>query len=470
MTTDASQPSQTDHDRSEYRRELVAWLRRRFRGLCLACITVSVVMLAWQIASGRGALGATGWVLGAGVAAAFLVASRRVANRRQLVHSASLMILLLGSISLVVQIAVAVGTGEVPRNMLLAIFFWHLAACLFLPWTPRESLRPVIPLLVVWAIAVLAQESGADVVSRVLTLLFSPGVFIPGLAICSWRLKRHSRTFRLRMVDRQFTSMRREFSRARTIHESVFPDVYDDGFVRFDYAYAPMRELGGDYVHVHVGAEGLLHLTLLDVTGHGLAAALTVNRIAGELERLRAESPRLDPDESLRLLNRYVHLTLSRHSIYATALCLTIDPYLGRVTWASGGHPPALLRRGTGAVVPMRSTAAMLGALGDEEFSVQCQREDLVPGDVIVAYTDGVAEARDRRGRQFGLDRVHDLMRRQPAPRNWPQFVSSMVRKHSGGRSDDDVLVACVSLAALRPDNAAPGGDGDGRAGDGAGP
>ena len=62
-----------------------------------------------------------------------------------------------------------------------------------------------------------------------------------------------------------------------------FPAEYDDGFVRFEYRYTPMRELGGDFVHLHVAASGIVHVVLLDVTGHGLAAALTVNRLYGEL-------------------------------------------------------------------------------------------------------------------------------------------------------------------------------------------
>ena len=210
-------------------------------------------------------------------------------------------------------------------------------------------------------------------------------------------------------------------------------------------------ELGGDFLHVHVGPEGLVHLTLIDVTGHGLAAALTVNRLYGELERIRGEGPRSEPGDVLTLLNRYVYLTMARHNIYATAVALTLDPYLGEVRWASAGHPPAMLRGINGVVRHLGSTAMVLGALDDDDFEAAEQRLELSPGDVIVAYTDGAIEARDRRGHQFGIDRLGDLLHSRPAPSNWPQFISSSVDQHTIGRVEDDVLVAALTYAALRP-------------------
>jgi serine phosphatase RsbU (regulator of sigma subunit) len=244
--------------------------------------------------------------------------------------------------------------------------------------------------------------------------------------------------------------MRREFSRARTIHESMFPAPYDDGHVRFQYTYAPMRELGGDYIHLHVGAEGLVHLTLLDVTGHGLAAALTVNRLYGELERIRAESPRAEPGEVLTLLNRYISLTMVRHNIYATAACVTLDPYLDELRWASAGHPPGYLRGVNGVIRDLPATTVVLGAFDHETFQAQQQKIELSPDDTLVLFTDGVFESRDRLGRQFGLKRVRELMALQPPPRHWPRFIAAAVDRYNGGQNEDDILVASLTYCASR--------------------
>lgn len=325
-----------------------------------------------------------------------------------------------------------------------------MTACLFLPWRPVESLRATVPLLVVWAAATLLLPSDSNLMERVLKVAFSPGILLPGLAIGAVRLQRHRQRFRATMVGRHFMTMRRELSQARALHESMFPRPHDDGFVRFEYSYAPARELGGDFVHLHVGGDGTLHLALIDVTGHGLSAALTVSRLYGELERIRAESPNADPDEVLRLVNHYIHLTMLRHGIFATAIALMIDPYAGKLRWANAGHPPGYRRTVNGTVDALASQSVLLGALPSGEFEITCGELDLAPGDVVLLYTDGVMEARGRDGSMFGLAKLRELLQRHPAPQHWPQFVAAQVGKFSGGRSSDDVLVASVAMMKIR--------------------
>ncbi len=130
---------------------------------------------------------------------------------------------------------------------------------------------------------------------------------------------------------------------------------------------------------------------------------------------------------------------------------MTLDPYAGELYWASGGHPPALLRGANGVVRQLSSTALMLGAVGDDDFESNEQTLELAPGDVIVTYTDGAIEARDRAGRFFGIDRLRDLLHSRPAPGNWPQYIASSVDRHKVGRAEDDVLVASLTFTAIRP-------------------
>ena len=172
----------------------------------------------------------------------------------------------------------------------------------------------------------------------------------------------------------------------------------------------------------------------------------------GELERIRGAAPRAEPGEVIAMLNQYVHLTLSRYNVYATAICVTIDPSQGRLFWASGGHNPALLHGRNGSLRQLDSTALMLGAQPADEFDAVQKTAELRPNDMLLLYTDGAAEARDRKGEKFGLQRLRELLQRTPAPRNWPQFIASRVQKHQSGRVEDDVLVATVTIKALPPD------------------
>jgi hypothetical protein len=446
--------------RSEYEQEMESWLRRRYRLVCLwylilgaAVLVTRVIFLMLDDAEGRWIAVLANALAGAaslGTVAHFYFGRTWVtATREQLIRTASLMILILGAVSLVKGVVVVTAT-ERQENFLLPLFGWHFIACLLLPWSPRESLRPIVPLLTLWMLGVLALEH-ATMAERVLKVVFAPGILVPGLAICALRLKYHGERFRLKMVGKQFFSMRREIGEARSIHESLFPKPLDDGFVRFEYTYTPQRELGGDYVHLHVAESGAVYVTLLDVTGHGLAAALTVNRLYGELERIFGEAPDADPVDVLNLLNRYIHLTMVKHNIFVTGLCMRLDPAAGKLLWSSAGHPPALLRGVNGVVHKLAATNCLLGALDGSEFRGQQQSNELSPGDTIVMYTDGAFEARDRAGQMMGLERIDALAHTQPAPRRWPQFVAAAVNKHCGGRADDDILVATLTYLAPRP-------------------
>lgn len=449
--------------RSEYEQELETWLRRRFAIYCIANLAYACLQLPGviRIVFGIGSEArdqismalVAGFCLHIVIVLYYLLWLRpQLVTRQQVLNALTVMIMLIGAGMLLLSIYQDHLRGKFSGDILGTFFLLHFFACLLLPWKPRESLRPMIPLMGGWCVYLLAMQARHDPWPTVFAVVFSPGVLLPGLGLCAWRLRRHSRWFRSRMMGKHFLSMRREFSQARGVHESMFPAPYDDGHVKFEYTFAPMRELGGDFVHLHVGVEGVIHVVLLDVTGHGLPAAMTVNRLYGEIERIRAENRSVEPGDVMRLLNRYVALTLVRHNIYATAMCLMLDPYRGELRWANAGHPPAFLRGANGVVTSLGATAAVLGAVDDEFFEVEQQTMELSPGDVLIVYTDGAFEARNSAGHRFGLANLRGLMQLTPPPRNWPQFIASVVNKHNGGRSEDDVLVAAVSFVSYRRD------------------
>jgi hypothetical protein len=155
------------------------------------------------------------------------------ADRDQMLRGVSVMILLLGATTLAKGALLQIVVPQFETEFIVPLFSWHFVACLLLPWTPKESLRPIVPLMILWAAGDLFWGDD-DWLIRVLRVVFAPGVLIPGLAICAIRLKKHGEQFRVQMVGKQFITMRQEFARARNIHESLFPEPYDDGYVRFE--------------------------------------------------------------------------------------------------------------------------------------------------------------------------------------------------------------------------------------------
>lgn len=372
----------------------------------------------------------------------------RIETRDSALAAASRMILALGAINLLGDLATRIAVPEVPTAPLSSLAVWHLSACLFLPWTPRESLRPLVPLLVALAIFRLITSLAVEGGSPLFALgeaIASPLVLAPGMAISWWRLRRHRRLLGREFVGREFRSLRQEMKQARAIHEATFPKPFDDGRVRFDFAYAPARDLGGDYLHLSQRPEGTLFLAVIDVTGHGLAAAMTVNRLAGEVERIHAERPDAGPGEVLETLNRYVHLTLLRHSVLATAAAIELDPCSGVARIANAGHPPICVRRPSGEIEEIAATEPLLGALPPGEFGRAERQISLEPGTMVLLCTDGAFEARNREGEELGFDRFRSLLRHHPPPRRWPRFMLSMIEGFEGAVHADDVLVASLS-------------------------
>jgi len=477
-----------DHPRElgEYELELEEWFRRRFRWLCLAyalyeCLSILVLALVVAFTAGgatpelpfEGTADAARSQLGNHLYALFgtvvtlavlfrfmLVEARRIDTRADASRIAARLILWLGGVNLAWHVGLAQVDPDAPTSPLLSLAFWHFTACLFLPWTPRESLRPMAWLFGAWAIFHLASDLAAGglpaLPGSVLGILVAPLVFLPGVLLVRARLSRHRRQFRRAVASRFFRSMRREIEQARTLHESLFPRPLSDEAFHFDYRYRPAQEMGGDFVHAWTDARGTLHVALLDVTGHGLASAMTVNRLYGEIERIRFEHPYLRPGQILALLNRYVLLTLAPHGIHASAVYLRLDPRSGELVYANAGHPPVFLKGGDGLVRDLESTEPMLGVLPPGEFGVGETVLALAASDTLLLYTDGAFEARDRQGRKLGLDRLREAMRRDGsgAPGSTgtatglgialTDGILTLVDSHARGVVDDDVLVATV--------------------------
>jgi len=464
--------------REEYEAERTRWLRRRvlwYCGVSLALIgtdlLISLALLAaylLHIATSQVAPLAitldmsTNAISLAVFAAALIRAARQRLSADRLLRMVYWVIVSIGLLSIVVmplvtKLGVPVDSDEQAQQSvkhvgpLFLVFEMHVLAALFIPWTPRQAIRPLVPLLAVSAVITLV-FSPASFVERLVFVVLSPLVGVPGVLIGWWRHSRFRQKFQFKVLRGHYGTMKRELADARRIHEVLFPPRIDHGPLRFDYRYEPMRQIGGDYLYLSMdesrdGCEPRLSVVIIDVTGHGIGAALTVNRIHGELERLFGEDGGISPGRTLAALNHYINVTLAKHNVYATALCLRVDPHREVVEWASAGHPPAFVRTVGGFVERLEPTAIMLGASRDEEFDPAQQTLPLKRGDSVIAYTDGVIEARDPDGRMLTIDGIQRLIAALPTVTDsagYAQDVMAAVREHRSGAAKDDTLIVEV--------------------------
>jgi hypothetical protein len=471
----------TGEFRQEYEAERERWLRRRFLWYTGVVGGVNLLgfaagLLLWLLGPRAEGASAT-WVslLSEGLLATlFLIALRRALlrplGRQAVLDLAFWLIVISGVVRLAlgaIELQQAISSSEtaaasaglaVGLGSALALLGSHFFACLFLSWTPRESFKPLIPLLVLNAVVSLWYSQ--NILLTLLIIVASPAIGGPGAMVCWWRYSRFHDRFSVNMLRRRYTEMKRDLVNARQIHEMLFPAPIDAGDVRLSYKYEPMRQIGGDYLYAcftpRPGGGRCLNVVLIDVTGHGIPAALTVNRLHGELERIFAEDPSASPGEVLRLLNRYVHLTLAPQSVYATAFCVRIIPDEGVLEYASAGHPPAFLRAVDGTVERLDSTTFVLGVAAGADFVPDLRTLRFGRGDVLLAYTDGAVEVRNRDGRALGIAGLQRLIATDnPGEGGWSRSIVDLVESHRHGGAADDTLVVEIwrplSIAGASP-------------------
>jgi sigma-B regulation protein RsbU (phosphoserine phosphatase) len=169
----------------------------------------------------------------------------------------------------------------------------------------------------------------------------------------------------------------------------------------------PARGVGGDYYdYIPIDAHAI-QLIIADVAGKGVPAALLMSATAAAM-RLEAKHDR-GMLEQVERLNTGIH-AVSDGERYVTLLVAEIDAQKRTLHYVNCGHNPALLFRAkTGTISLMNSSCPPIG-LSPEEIC-ELASEDLMTGDVLVFYTDGVTEAENRLGEEFRLERISATVR-----------------------------------------------------------
>jgi len=201
----------------------------------------------------------------------------------------------------------------------------------------------------------------------------------------------------------------------------------------------PARGVGGDYYDYLDFGGGRLGLVVGDVAGKGIAAALLMANLQANLRSQYAIALN-DLERLLKSVNRLFFETTSDTS-YATLFFAEYHDDSGRLRYANCGHLPPLLLHRDGTIDWLSSTCTVVGIFNDWEFAMA--EVQLVPGDALVLYTDGVTEAQSDDGEEFGEERLVGLLREHaelPAPALLQATVDA-VQKFSGREQEDDITL-----------------------------
>jgi serine phosphatase RsbU (regulator of sigma subunit) len=164
-----------------------------------------------------------------------------------------------------------------------------------------------------------------------------------------------------------------------------------------------VRYLPGDFFAVEESG-GRLILALGDVCGKGLAAGMWTPCLVGLIRAHAAASS--EPDAIVAAVNREF---CRMHAPLTSLFMARLDSAGGTVDYCCAGHPPAFLLRADGALQSLSLGGMLLGMSADVCF--RSGRVELGAGDVLLAYTDGVVEARNQADEEFGGDRLEAQLR-----------------------------------------------------------
>jgi sigma-B regulation protein RsbU (phosphoserine phosphatase) len=170
----------------------------------------------------------------------------------------------------------------------------------------------------------------------------------------------------------------------------------------------PAKGVGGDYYDYLPIDEHTIQLALADVAGKGVPAALLMSATAAAVQ-LETKEKR-DMLAVVDRLNSAVH-SASDGDRYVTLILVDVDVRGRWLRYVNCGHNPALLFQAkTHDVVPMSSSCPPVGMFGT--VSCEINRADLTLGDILVLYTDGITEAENSQGEEFGMERLSTVIRR----------------------------------------------------------
>jgi sigma-B regulation protein RsbU (phosphoserine phosphatase) len=246
---------------------------------------------------------------------------------------------------------------------------------------------------------------------------------------------------RLYEQERQKIRIERDLLAAREVQTSLLPkDLPSIQGYDFAATTVPALEVAGDLYDFVPLDESRIAVSLGDVSGKGLPAALLMANIQATLRQQASAAG--SPVECITRANRLLYQHTSPEK-FVTLFYMFLDHRKHRFVFSNAGHEFPLLVSASGAVRRLETGGVVLGIV--EEFPFEEETVALSRSDLLVVYSDGITEAPDKSGEQFGVRRLESLIlenKDRPAEEIL-QAILAAVYAHAGGgaASDDRTLV-----------------------------
>ena len=234
-------------------------------------------------------------------------------------------------------------------------------------------------------------------------------------------------------------AMERDLELAATIQRDILPkSIPNVEGTEIAALSRPARQVGGDY-HAFFVRDGVVTALVADVAGKSMPAALLVSALHAVLQLLFAEGRALA--EIATELNRHIH-SWSAENKFITMVMISIDPEHETIEYVNAGHNPQYLIS-NGRIDTMKSHGLPIGILPTTRYASHTR--PFPAGSSVVLYSDGITEAEDMAGEEFGNERLEVLLAEhlQATPEELRDRIAEAVDAFvaEAPQKDDETLV-----------------------------
>ncbi|MBC7963731.1 MAG: SpoIIE family protein phosphatase [Steroidobacteraceae bacterium] len=259
------------------------------------------------------------------------------------------------------------------------------------------------------------------------------------LSVLSRENIRKGRDLAKALADVKDHTMQLENERAlaHKVLENILPQRFELPGFTTAVMFRPSDQIGGDFFDAWSDGD-FTHFLIGDISGHSTSAALMMAVSKGIFRSLGYTMT--DPVEIVRAANRMLCPMMLDSRMFLTLVYVLFDRRDNRACFVSAGHNPVYHLDGS-EILSIESTGPVIGWDAEDSWeSVSCRFD---PGMLLFLYTDGLAEAKDAAGREFG-EKLHSELADFRSPQASVDGIFAAAEKFSGGNFADDVTIFVI--------------------------
>lgn len=197
--------------------------------------------------------------------------------------------------------------------------------------------------------------------------------------------------------------LERDLKLAETVQQTLIPRPLENEKIAVYVNHYPIIGVGGDFADIYFRADNLVYCTIVDVTGHGIAAALIVNRVCSEIRKFVREQED-EPKDILFHLNNFIVDSFYRTGLFLTSFSYLIDLKTSKLHYTGCAHPPLIFWNSSRRQIELlESQNTIIGFQKSEQNTFVQNTRSIAKGDRFFLYTDGIVEAENQDGQLYGV-------------------------------------------------------------------